>query len=65
MPDGNKRHAFVTMKGAWIATSCASCGAVDVLVLEENTDTVFCGACSEPPSLLAFPEFYCDLGGEA
>jgi len=47
------------------ARACASCGAIDDLILNDDTETVFCEACASPLSSLEFSEYYCDLGGEA
>lgn len=44
--------------------ACATCGATDHLG-EDGDDTLFCEACKAPLAELAFPEYYCDLGGEA
>lgn len=53
-------HQRLDNKGA-----CASCGATDDLVEDDGSETVFCDACAAPLAELAFPEYYCDHGGEA
>jgi hypothetical protein len=45
---------------------CASCDASsDLYVADDPKADVYCRECRSPLTTLDFPEYYCDLGGEA
>lgn len=45
---------------------CVSCGfSTDFYVAEDQEADVLCDECRSPLTTLDFPEYYCDLGGEA
>lgn len=45
---------------------CASCGDVEFLhVAEASARVSLCAECRSPFKSLDFPEYYCDIGGEA
>lgn len=45
---------------------CASCGCRENLWFREDPrNDVVCRGCCSPFTALDFPEYYCDLGGEA
>lgn len=64
-------HSETGMNQPWVEQStpirrCASCGSKSDLWIPEDPELdSFCRECRSPLTTLDFPEYYCDLGGEA